>query len=101
MASAVALTLVDETPTGTVLHRVQLTLVSSSVTARELIEQRVRSEVAQVEADAQCARALAAFENNGFLLFADDRQIESLEERIVIRPETRVSFIKLTPLVGG
>ena len=51
--------------------------------------------------EAQYARALEAFRRNGFFILVDDRQVESLEDEITLRPETQVSFIKLVPLVGG
>ncbi len=47
------------------------------------------------------ALALSAFENNGFVLLVDDRQIETLEEEIEISERSIVTFLKLTPLVGG
>ena len=47
------------------------------------------------------ALALSAFENNGFVLLVDDRQIETLEEEIDISESSIVTFLKLTPLVGG
>lgn len=49
----------------------------------------------------QSRAALEAFERNGFLLLVDDRQVETLEEEIRVRPETQVTFLKLIPLVGG
>ncbi len=49
----------------------------------------------------QSRAALEAFEHNGFLLLVDDRQIETLDEEIRVRPDTRVTFLKLVPLVGG
>jgi hypothetical protein len=49
----------------------------------------------------QYEKALDAFEANRFLLLINDRQAESLDEEIVIEPGTCVSFLKLTPLVGG
>jgi hypothetical protein len=54
-----------------------------------------------IDPEEQCARAFQAFEANGFFMLADDRQIESLDEVILIRPNTKVSFVKLVPLVGG
>ena len=54
-----------------------------------------------LDAEAQCAKALEAFEKNGFFMLADDRQVESLDEEIVVGPDVRVSFVKLVPLVGG
>ncbi|MBW3622639.1 MAG: hypothetical protein KY468_04435 [Armatimonadetes bacterium] len=49
----------------------------------------------------QYARAVEAFERNGFFILVDDRQAESLEEEIDLKISSEVSFIKLTPLVGG
>jgi len=45
--------------------------------------------------------ALAAFERRGFLILVGDRQMQSLDEEIVIAPGTQVTFLRLTPLVGG
>lgn len=45
--------------------------------------------------------ALEAFERNGFILLVEDRQVETLEEEIRVRPDTQVTFLKLVPLVGG
>ena len=45
--------------------------------------------------------ACDAFERNGFFILVDDRQAESLDEQIALRHDTRVSFVRLTPLVGG
>jgi hypothetical protein len=55
----------------------------------------------EIDWEAQFARAIDAFGRNGFFILVDDRQAETLEETIVIRPSTHVSFVKLTPLVGG
>ena len=54
-----------------------------------------------IDWEAQCARAIDAFGQNGFFILVDDRQAEALDEAIVISPSTQVSFVKLTPLVGG
>lgn len=45
--------------------------------------------------------AIKAFEQSRILVLVNDRQAESLEERVVIAPGTMVSFLKLVPLVGG
>lgn len=45
--------------------------------------------------------ACEAFERNGFFVLVDNRQVESLNETVEIGPEVSVSFVKLTPLVGG
>ena len=54
-----------------------------------------------VDSERQCEVALTAFNNNGFLMLVNDKQVETLEEEIILKPETQVTFIKLVPLVGG
>jgi hypothetical protein len=45
--------------------------------------------------------ACDAFERNGFFILVGDRQVESLDEVVDITRGVEVSFVKLTPLVGG
>jgi hypothetical protein len=59
------------------------------------------SKPRQVDPQAQFEKAVEAFEGNGFLVLVDDRQVESLDDEIALRPETDISFLKLVPLVGG
>ena len=54
-----------------------------------------------VDAEAQIAVALKAFEQNGFFILADSRQLETLDETVYLHEGLIVNFIKLTPLVGG
>ena len=54
-----------------------------------------------IDWEAQFTRAIDAFGRNGFFILVDNRQAETLDESIVINPSTQVSFVKLTPLVGG
>jgi hypothetical protein len=128
-----ALRLVDEQPNGTVVRELVLELASEKTTAREIIERRVRHEVARfnselgdvfhglvqptdteallngyrlrtkrrIDADEQCKLACRAFESNGFFMLADDHQIESLDDEVIVTPGSKVSFVKLVPLVGG
>ena len=54
-----------------------------------------------IDWEAQFAQAIDAFARNGYFILVNDRQAEALDETIVISPSTHVSFVKLTPLVGG
>jgi hypothetical protein len=54
-----------------------------------------------IDASTQLAKAIAAFRRNQIIMLVDDRQVESLDEEITLGPTTRVSFLRLTPLVGG
>ena len=49
----------------------------------------------------QFERAVEAFEANQVLILVNDRQAESLDEEVTIAPGTSVTFLRLTPLVGG
>lgn len=55
----------------------------------------------QLDADEQCARALEAFDRNGFFVLVNDRQVESLDEALELPDHSTVTFVKLVPLVGG
>lgn len=55
----------------------------------------------QVDAEKQAYLALDAFQKNAYFILINSRQAESLDEEVLLTPETTVSFIKLTPLVGG
>jgi hypothetical protein len=55
----------------------------------------------RVDAEQQYLTALDAFQKNGFFLLIDNIQAESLEQMVLINQNTSISFIKLTPLVGG
>lgn len=54
-----------------------------------------------VEWKPQYEAAVAAFQKNGFLVLVGDRQVEGLDEVIEIKPDTRVTFLKLVLLAGG
>lgn len=49
----------------------------------------------------QAASAERGFANNGFLMLIGDRQVEDLDEEIVVTPGLSISFVRLVPLVGG
>lgn len=54
-----------------------------------------------VDWKAQFDRAVEAFEANQILILVNDRQVESLDDVIEVGPQTEVSFLRLTMLVGG
>lgn len=55
----------------------------------------------KVDPEKQAYVALDAFQKNGYFLLIDNLQPESLDQEITITSKTRISFLKLTPLVGG
>jgi hypothetical protein len=55
----------------------------------------------RIDWEQQYALALRAFEGNGFLLLAGDRQLMDLDEELELRHDSSVTFLRLVPLVGG
>ncbi|HTU22996.1 MAG TPA: hypothetical protein VMG10_33475 [Gemmataceae bacterium] len=49
----------------------------------------------------QFQHAVEGFESNRILILINDRQAESLDEEFTIEAGTSVTFLRLTPLVGG
>ncbi len=54
-----------------------------------------------IDAEKQTYIALKAFNENGYFILVDNRQVGKLHEEILIDKNTTVSFMRLTPLVGG
>jgi len=54
-----------------------------------------------IDAEKQYYIALDAFQKNGFFMLVDNYQVGDLEEPIIVGEETKVSFVRMTPLVGG
>lgn len=46
-------------------------------------------------------RALTAFTDNQIVVLLNDRQAEELDENIEITGKSNVTFLRLTPLIGG
>ena len=55
----------------------------------------------QLNWETQYQTALEAFASNGFIMLWNDQQIEDLEQMLELREGSQVTFLKLTPLVGG
>jgi len=75
-------------------------LVQPTDAERVLNGYRLRQK-RMLDAAEQRAKAIRAFGRAGFFVLVDDRQVDGLDEEILIRPGTEVRFVKLVPLVGG
>ena len=49
----------------------------------------------------QFAKAITAFKGNGFVVLLDDRQIDDLDETVHLTEQSKLTFLKLVPLMGG
>ncbi|CAD5250447.1 MULTISPECIES: hypothetical protein [unclassified Imperialibacter] len=54
-----------------------------------------------IDPEKQVYVALDAFQKNGFFMLVDDRQIDELDQKLSLTETSKISFIKLTPLIGG
>ena len=55
----------------------------------------------QIHWQPQFEKALEAFQHNRILILIDNHQAASLDQPLTLTPTTRISFLKLIPLVGG
>nr|WP_321235944.1 hypothetical protein [uncultured Psychroserpens sp.] len=120
----------DESAAGDILNEITLKFNEEYITVSNLIKARIESEITHyesnvksyknglvipeqletrlnnkkpkpIDAEKQLYIALDAFNNNGFILLVDDEQVENVNQKVLVDKSTVVSFIKLTPLVGG
>jgi hypothetical protein len=54
-----------------------------------------------IDVEKQVYVALDAFQKNGFFVLVDNEQLEELEQQVLLKNTSKISFVKLTPLVGG
>jgi hypothetical protein len=46
-------------------------------------------------------KALRSFERQGFMIVVDGEQVQELDEYVTLKATSKVTFMRLTPLVGG
>ena len=74
---------------------VQPTAAEQTLNGYKMLERQ------KINWEEQYESAIQAFQQNGFLILVDDRQVTELEDVIEILPKTSITFFKLVPLVGG
>ncbi|MGX7672385.1 hypothetical protein [Plantactinospora sp. DSM 117369] len=75
-------------------------LVQPTGTERTLNGFKLR-QPRRIDPQEQADRALEAFSRNGFIVLVDDRQVDELDAVVELTRGTRITFLKLVPLVGG
>lgn len=118
--------ILEENIAGQILKTNSFDIHSESITIKDLIKNMVNQEVLifnknsrnntmygynhlasdiskskNIDAEQEYFLALDAFQKNGFFIIVDDKQVESIDEEIYISENTKISFIKITQLVGG
>jgi hypothetical protein len=85
-------------------------LALHALTARQIEEAAQRGKIdsggsevpaQEVDPEAAIAAALQAFEDGLYLVAIDDGQVEHLDRQVFLRPDSQVTFIRLTLLAGG
>jgi len=125
------LSIVDETTAGERCSAGAFQFDTGTMTLRELIRVRVQQEVKRfnetesepfrglvqpeeserilngaserpvLDWEKQYAKAITAFKGNGFLVLLDDQQIDDLDETLHLTEQSKLTFLKLVPLMGG
>nr|WKN36183.1 hypothetical protein K4G66_27845 [Tunicatimonas sp. TK19036] len=75
-------------------------LIQPSHTEQTLNGKRVK-EWQALDTEKYVYLALDSFLKNRYFMLVDDVQADTLDQEITLQPDTKISFIKLTPLVGG
>lgn len=75
-------------------------LIQPTETERTLNGFRMKKR-RRIDWQKQFARAVEAFETNQILILLDDRQLAERDETIEIKTGSKVTFLRLTLLVGG
>ncbi|WP_330464093.1 hypothetical protein [Micromonospora zamorensis] len=99
------ITIADEATGGPSVAEWAMEIFDETVRLDELIRRRVVLEVAEsgagVDPEERTLATLEAFGRNGFVVLVDDRQVTSLDDKVHLHAGSRVTFLKLVPLVGG
>ena len=74
---------------------VQPTETEVTLNGYKMIEKR------KVDAEKQYYLALESFKKNGYFVIINNKQVESLEQKVEVEDKMELQFIKLTQLVGG
>jgi hypothetical protein len=55
----------------------------------------------EVNADAAVAAALQAFEDGLYLVVVDEQEQRELDRQVYVKPDSRITFVRLAMLAGG
>ncbi|SPF55594.1 conserved hypothetical protein [Candidatus Sulfopaludibacter sp. SbA4] len=128
---ALTISILDETTAGERRTAGAFQFDTPALTLREIIRRRLQQEVERfnrtqpeifrglvqpeeiertlngvrerrpLDWEKQFEKALAAFRGNSLMVLVDGRQITELDETIHLTEQTKVTFLKLVPLIGG
>lgn len=76
-------------------------LLVAPLDAEESVNGYLLGERRAIDWERQANVAVDAFQKQGFFVFVDGQQVESLEQEVALQANSEVRFLRLTPLVGG
>jgi hypothetical protein len=98
-------TIIIGLPEGQRTQQTSLTLPAATVTVRELLSHKVEQEVAEHAAQGTADDKLVATERvpaaGDYMVVIDNQRITDLDTVVTLRPDARIEFIRILPLVGG
>jgi len=89
---------------------VRQAIVRRYLSAAEVARQAAAGKVAlpgdvpageSVDAEAEAQRAVESFERGAFVVLVNGRQVGDADEELTFEDQASVTFLRLTPLVGG
>ncbi len=66
-----------------------------------ILNNKVRKPVGQLQCNVECERAYKAFESNQLVVLINKYQPSELDETVTVTADSKVTFLRLVPLVGG
>ncbi len=86
--------------------RLELRVLSAREIDERLEKGKVESGASEVglqgvDVEAAVGTALQAFEDGLYLVVVDDQQQPEIDRQVFLRPDSRVTFVRLTLLAGG
>ncbi len=80
-------------------------ILSKSEIEQALVQGKVdmgeRDSRQKVDPQVAVETALQAFEDGLYYVFIDGEQVQSLDDEVTVRADTRVTFVRLVALAGG
>ncbi len=58
-------------------------------------------EIRKIDVSRQIRKATEAFEKGVYVIVIDGEQADSLDQTVMLNPTSKITFLRLTPLVGG
>ncbi len=60
-----------------------------------------RAQGSEIDVEMEVQKALEAFKSGVYVILVDGRRVMGLDERLSLGLSTKITFLRLTPLVGG